>query len=636
MADVFLSYASEDRARIAPLARALADAGFSLWWDRNIPAGSDFAQTIEREITAATAVVLAWSETSVRSQWVRDEAAFARDAGKLIPLLIDASDPPMGFRQIQAIDLRDWHGDPRSPAFAALVTAVRERLARDGARLPEPTKPVSTAHPRAFLARRRAPLIAALVLAAGALATWAWLQFSAPGAHIALGEVEVQSFAANPPDPARAALAASYAAAFRERLTESGIRNAPAAADRREGRSELVLSGELNDQAGRNILSVRIDDRRSGATLYTVRGEPTEGAAWEANLAGFALKCALKRRDPALGPDVLSRYIYGCAHFLERDFAAMHAVAKELHEAAPKDSKALGFYAVALAGLGWGQARSAAEHDRFLNEAARVADATLQLDPHNADALFTKGFTLSDSQFAEQETWWRRALDADPELAWALGRYARLLSDVGRVREAIDVGLRAQMQRRVVEVQVARQLASLGDQHEAHAQYEIVRPMNPQRVAAQELVTDVLYGDVDAAAKALRERPEAAGTLLPCLTQMLAVRRRQPVDAARYAAACSGGGEFSARAFALAGNLDAAYRELNVYLDPAERSIPQLFWPEMRGFIRDPRFWPLAARFGFVEYWLQSGQWPDFCSEPDLPFDCKVEATKIAGAPAAQ
>ena len=33
-----------------------------------------------------------------------------------------------------------------------------------------------------------------------------------------------------------------------------------------------------------------------------------------------------------------------------------------------------------------------------------------------------------------------------------------------------------------------------------------------------------------------------------------------------------------------------------------------------------------------LEYWRKYGIWPDFCSKPDLPYDCKAEAAKIARA----
>jgi hypothetical protein len=39
---------------------------------------------------------------------------------------------------------------------------------------------------------------------------------------------------------------------------------------------------------------------------------------------------------------------------------------------------------------------------------------------------------------------------------------------------------------------------------------------------------------------------------------------------------------------------------------------------------------PLAVKLGFAAYWRSSGQWPDFCASPDLPYDCKAEVEKLA------
>lgn len=38
----------------------------------------------------------------------------------------------------------------------------------------------------------------------------------------------------------------------------------------------------------------------------------------------------------------------------------------------------------------------------------------------------------------------------------------------------------------------------------------------------------------------------------------------------------------------------------------------------------------VAKRIGLVEYWRSSNKWSNFCSEPKLPYDCKVEAAKYA------
>ena len=57
-----------------------------------------------------------------------------------------------------------------------------------------------------------------------------------------------------------------------------------------------------------------------------------------------------------------------------------------------------------------------------------------------------------------------------------------------------------------------------------------------------------------------------------------------------------------------------------------------LFRSYFKKFRQDPRFMPLAARIGLVRYWTETGRWPDFCFEPDLPYDCKAEAAKLKAA----
>jgi hypothetical protein len=74
MSDIFLSYASEDLARIRPLVQFLMQQGWSVWWDRTIPLGKTYDQVIEEALDAARCVVVVWSQGSVASHWVRTEA----------------------------------------------------------------------------------------------------------------------------------------------------------------------------------------------------------------------------------------------------------------------------------------------------------------------------------------------------------------------------------------------------------------------------------------------------------------------------------------------------------------------------------------------------------------------------------
>ena len=55
-----------------------------------------------------------------------------------------------------------------------------------------------------------------------------------------------------------------------------------------------------------------------------------------------------------------------------------------------------------------------------------------------------------------------------------------------------------------------------------------------------------------------------------------------------------------------------------------------IFRPALRKFRNDPRFMRIALKAGLVDYWVKSGNWPDFCSEADVTYDCKTEAAKLA------
>ena len=49
MADIFISYAHEDAVRAGALARALAELGWSVWFDDGIRAGAPFDAVIDQQ-----------------------------------------------------------------------------------------------------------------------------------------------------------------------------------------------------------------------------------------------------------------------------------------------------------------------------------------------------------------------------------------------------------------------------------------------------------------------------------------------------------------------------------------------------------------------------------------------------------
>ncbi len=82
MADIFISYASEDRAAAVRLADALAGQGWSVCWDRTIPPGETWARSSSAELDEARCVVVMWSRSlGGQSTWVQEEADEGRERG---------------------------------------------------------------------------------------------------------------------------------------------------------------------------------------------------------------------------------------------------------------------------------------------------------------------------------------------------------------------------------------------------------------------------------------------------------------------------------------------------------------------------------------------------------------------------
>ncbi len=128
MADIFVSYSRQDRARVAPLVGALEAEGWSLWWDPEITPGEEFDALISRELEQARALVVVWTPTSVDSRWVRGEARDAADRGVLVPVRFDNARLPIDFRAVHTTDLDAWASDPGSPTFRALCKALESKL----------------------------------------------------------------------------------------------------------------------------------------------------------------------------------------------------------------------------------------------------------------------------------------------------------------------------------------------------------------------------------------------------------------------------------------------------------------------------------------------------------------------------
>jgi adenylate cyclase len=124
MADVFVSYARSDKARVAPLVAAIEANNWTVWWDSEIYSGQDFDRQIAAELKIAAAVLVIWTPNSVESRWVRGEAREGAERGILVPVRFDSAELPIDVRTFHTTDLDGWDGDPRSSQVQEVLRAL--------------------------------------------------------------------------------------------------------------------------------------------------------------------------------------------------------------------------------------------------------------------------------------------------------------------------------------------------------------------------------------------------------------------------------------------------------------------------------------------------------------------------------
>lgn len=473
---IFLSYARADQAQATRLAEALKGAGLDVWWDALIEGGAAFAKSIEVALESCNAVVVIWSRTSVASDWVLDEAARGRDLRKLVPVSLDGTPPPIGFRQYQSIDLSGWQGDTAAPGIAAVLRGIAV-AGRAGDR------PQAAAILRlpAYAVSRRGVLVAAAGTAlAGAAGLIAWQQGffgsrrAAAGNSVAVlpfsnlsGDESQAYFSDGLSEELRATLARSTqllvmaqvsSATFRDSvddavtiaaklgvayLLEGSVRRSGefvrVAADLIDGQTGFSRWSQLFERTMHDIFAVQSEIANKVAAELVARitpdGEPARGdalvtsgstnnvGAYDAYLRGRALydlsvdesseRAALAQFDAAITADPG----YAAAHAARA--RSLTAIANQYGEV----SQLAGLYDSAIAS----------------------AERAIAIAPDLADAHSTLGFTLFQGRLdarAAREPFERSRQLGDGE-ATVLARYAQYSARIGRKREAAEAIQRA-------------------------------------------------------------------------------------------------------------------------------------------------------------------------------------------------
>ena len=126
--DVFISYAREDQELAKALRDLLADEGWEVWWDDEIVVGERWARALEQALDRARVVLVLWTEHSVRSRWVRKEAAYAREGGKLLSAKVRRCRVPAAFLEQEMAMLTGWDRQVEHPELQQLFRGLAGRV----------------------------------------------------------------------------------------------------------------------------------------------------------------------------------------------------------------------------------------------------------------------------------------------------------------------------------------------------------------------------------------------------------------------------------------------------------------------------------------------------------------------------
>jgi tetratricopeptide (TPR) repeat protein len=639
MTSVFLSYHRADADRAQSIALALEKAGHSVWWDAHIKGGAQYSKEIEEALEQAEAVVVLWSKLSIESAWVRDEAAAGRDTGRLVPVLIDATHPPLGFRQYQNIDLSAWRGGRRSAAFDRLSTTLIGLVkANPVPRASSPSPPVRIVDKGR--SRRLMLSLGAAILLAVALTAWAIV-----GGDRGIPTVAV---AAAEPSSATTRLARDLIVMLgRLQSVKSDTMRLVEYNSEASANADLIIEAGANSRLSEANLVLLLGKDRTvlwSKDFKPPSGKPSDLKQQLAFTAARVLDCSLEALNPKakrhLDEQTLGLYLNGCAQFAE----LIGTNTLEIIPLFDKVTKAASWFEPGWAKLLLSESLTT---DLPGNTQDRVDPALVRrhiaqarkVNPQLVEASLAEISLLPSTALLQRAKLIDQSLKTEPENAVLLSSRSKLYGSVGRLDDAIRDAKRASQLEPLSPAFRHTYISVLSHAGQLEAAFQELESAEQLWPGASNMVDarfrlHIFYGSANEALRLMRKgitnyHPSIAPVLTARIepsTENIARARGLIRHSIRDRPEASTGPVHGHGQFGIAD-------ELFALLDPSIHTEPELFSvlfrPPFQEFRRDKRFIALAARFGLVDYWRTTGVWADFCREPDLPYDCKTEAAKV-------
>ena len=646
MASVFLSYDREDAAKAQGIAHALETAGHSVWWDRHIRGGAQYSKEIEGALDRAEAVVVLWSKHSIDSGWVRDEATAGRDSGRLVPVRLDVANPPLGFRQYQTIDLSRWKGRGKQTELQTLFDAIDGLIVDAGAvDRNEAAKSIAGQRP----ANRR-PLVIVGISALTLIAIIGIFWFRPWNSRPSVPIVEIIA----------AEQSKSTQALARDLLVKLGNLQSTrpdsmilVEGGRRRDTPNFVFEIGNSGETKQSTTSLVLLDGKDRRLLWSKEFQQPSNNQAELKLqvaftAARVLECALEGfapEDRQLLLQTLKLYLNACSQLPEIAgsdsrpvIPAILQVIRDAPRFKPAWKKLLLAERVTL-----GVLLSGEDVDVRARTALRQhIDAARRLDPAMAEATLAEISLLPSNAFTKAIDMADRAKQLSPDNPSVLTIRGGLLGAVGRTRESIaDVKKAADLDplSPVARNAYISALAYAGRLDSAREELQRAERLWPGTATVRDAQSrfHIRYGDPREALRLVESEGGSADGMEFFLKARIEptpenIERMIAYMDRRASTAGISGLDFAIQANGEFNRLDELFQDIMNWPRPEELSLitDVFFRPALRKFRLDPRFFQVAQRAGLLDYWQKSGKWPDFCTEPELPYDCKAEARKLA------
>jgi tetratricopeptide (TPR) repeat protein len=640
MAKLFLSYARKDADVAERLARSLERSGkHDIWWDRDLVGGASFGPEIEQQLRDCDVVIVIWTAASVLSPWVRDEAAIGRDSAKLLPLSMGAIEPPIGFRQYHMIDI----GGGRRPGSATIqkIELAIQHIRRPG---PAPQDGANrTAPPRTSPPRRTVVVaVGALsVLLAAGVGVYFWESRQASALTVAILPVG----------------GAQSGAADYSRSISTDMASFLSA----HGNSASVLDpGDAAVRSATYRFNIGFSGHGPGVdTSLSMTEEGQKGIIWSQNwsvpdvssvdlnkqmsfAASRALLCAMEARQGTvqLNSSALKLYIVACSSLAQSDApdSELESTFSQIVQQEPNFAPAWEDLAFVRSEIAFTRAQEDGTAPPSLLNAAREAiDRARRLAPRSSKVLLAEAGLAVSGGSGDPLALVNRAIALEPNESTNYTYRSNMLLGVGRLRDAVADSQKATDLDPIsptlagLEIYTLMCAGKLSDARDHLAAAQKIWPHNGV-IKAADFTFSVSYGDPRHAEQLLDEADPA----IEPLRKTLAARENPTPDNIEKALDTWRQGARANPALATPylltlgafGRTDEAFDFLSQTKAKTFVDTSALFRPELKDLRSDKRFMAVAAQYGLVQGWKSSGNWPDFCSEPSLTYDCKTEAAK--------